>query len=202
MTMKRNNRANGLRKPRCDSYHAQLSETEREQIYQWLLEPGLSVDEVVRRAPPWRSGKRAGQPPGEEAVAKIGRKVRVESALAEVEAIAAVQHAALARMLARVPQIPFHEELVNGVMATLGQNVVRDTVQHLDPEARTEAAKLLLTRSDQLLEQKKFDWLVHKFEEETHALKLKEEQALQSDPQHRGVPAEVLAEIEKELRLL
>jgi hypothetical protein len=200
--MKRKVRDDYIRKARCDSYRAQLAEEERKQLYQWLLEPGLPLDEVVRRAPPWRVGRWAGTKPGRETIAKIGRQLRVESTLAEIEDVVAVYEAAMAKMFPNLSASEIHERILNSVMGLLAQRVLGKTVNEKDPRIGTDAARLMLKRSDQFFDREKFAFIVRKYEEEAHALKLSEEQARQEDSRHRGIPEEVMEQIEKELRLL
>lgn len=192
-----------FRKPRSDSYEANLSTAEREQLYSWLLQPGLSLEQTCRRAPPWKGGKRDGQKPGPDAVAKIGRRLRTETGLAELEATALVQHAALTKILEHVPPGQLHEEIVDLALRMISQDVIAKTLQQLDPAARTAAAKLLLQRSDQNLDRKKFELTVRRYEDAAKAAADKAREAAGQGLRRRGgIPPEVLAQIEKELKLL
>jgi len=191
-----------FRKLRCDSYEANLSTEEREQLYAWLLEPGLSLRETCQRARPWSGGKRDGEKPSTEAVAKIGRRLRIDSAITELTATAKVELAAMTRLLAHVPPGTVHEETVDLAMKYISQEVIAKTMGKLDPESRTAAARLLLMRSDQNLERERFRLDVRKYEEATQAAKEKAQAAEKAASQPGGVPPEVLDQIEKELKLL
>jgi hypothetical protein len=46
-----------FKNPRRGSYEGNLTLEEREQLYGWLLEPGLPVAEVVNQARPWQGGR-------------------------------------------------------------------------------------------------------------------------------------------------
>lgn len=191
-----------FRKPRCDSYEATLTNEEREQLYAWLLQPGLSVAETAQRAPAWRGGKRDGQKPGHEAVAKIGRRLRISSALSEVAAAAKVERAALTGLLGHLPPGAAHEESVDLAMRFLAQDVISKTLDKLDPEARTAAAKVLLMRSDINLERLKFKVETTKYLDAVQAAKAKNKQAGAHAGSDGGIPDEVLKQIEQELKLL
>ena len=191
-----------FRKLRSDSYEANLSPEEREQLYAWLLQPGLSLEETCQRARPWKGGKRDGQKPGAEAIAKIGRRLRIGSALDEVSAAAKVEAAAMSRLLEHALPGSIHEEMVDLAMKHIAQDVITKTLQHLDPDSRTAAAKLLLTRSDQHLDRKKFLLEVCKYEDAIQAAKARAKEDGTGVRKHGGIPGEVLDQIEKELRLL
>jgi hypothetical protein len=191
-----------FRKPRSDSYEGHLTDEERKQLYAWLLQPGLSLKETVRRAPPWRGGPRDGQKPGAEAIGKISRRMRAETGLAELEATALVQHAALTAILKHVPPGDLHEEIVNLAMMLISQQVISGTLKNLDPASRNAAAGLMLKRSDQHLNQKKFELIMRKFEEGAKAAKEQAEREGLAGRRDGGIPPEVLGQIEKELKLL
>jgi len=191
-----------FRKPRSDSYEANISPEDREHLYAWLLQPGLSLKEPARRAPPWRTGKRAGRKPDSQAVAKISRRMRTETGLAELEAAALVQQVVLNKILEHIPPGQLHEEITDLCMRFIGQDVIHKTLQQLDPDSRTDAAKLLLQRSDQNLDRQKFYLLLRKYADEAKAAKEKAQQAGEAGHRQGGIPAEVLAQIEKELKLL
>ena len=142
------------------------------------------------------------QQPAEQSVARIGRQIRTENALAEVEDVFTVAQAITRTILPNFKDAAAHEELVTNVMRLIGHEVLRKTFKKSDPAGRNDAARLLLKHSDQNLNQKRFDLLALKFMRETEALKTKEEQVRKANPGHRGVPPEVLEQIHKELRLL
>jgi hypothetical protein len=191
-----------FRKLRSDSYEANLSPEEREQLYSWLLQPGLSLEQTCQRARPWKGGKRDGQKPGPEAVAKIGRRLRISSALDQVSTAAKVEAAAMTRLLEHVLPGSIHEEMVDLAMKHIAQDVISKTLQQLDPDSRTAAAKLMLTRSDQHLDREKFMLEVRKYEDAIQAAKARAKQDGIGARRHGGIPAEVLDQIEKELKLL
>src|ERR1039458_5357984 len=196
--MKRKNSRSLVRKPRSDSYEAGLTPEESDQLYAWLMQPGLSLEETTARAPLWRNGKRAGHPPGQEAVAKIGRRLRIESVLGEVEAAAQVQFAALTRVLQHVPPGTVHEETLDLAMRLISQKAIIMILQDLDPATRTAAIKLMLARSVQNLEREKFKLTVRKYEDATQAALEKSRQAGAAATREGGIPDAVLQQIEKE----
>jgi hypothetical protein len=189
-----------FRKPRCDSYEANLSVEEREELYAWLMEPGLSLRDAQERALPWRGGKRDGKKPSAKAVGKIGRRVRIESAMTELSAAAKVEAAAMARLLAHLPPGSLHEETVDLAMRLISQEVIARTLGGLDPGSRTAAARLMLKRSDQNLQRERFMLEVRKYELATEEVKAKLKEA--GPGKAGGVPMEVLDRIEGELKLM
>jgi len=191
-----------FKKLRSDSYEATLTGKQREQLYAWLLDPGMSQKEVCRRAPPWPRGQRAGRKPGECAIGKIGRRLRVEGALGDLEAIAAVKQAALLKMLGSASPDGIHEEIVNAAMQLIGQEVIQKTVNRLEPASRTAAAKLMLERSEQGLDRARFLLEVRKYQDAAKAMKEKAAAGGDKAPGEGGIPPEVMEQVEKELRLL
>jgi hypothetical protein len=191
-----------FKKLRSDSYEASLTTKQREQLYVWLLDPAVSQKEVCRRAPPWPSGKRAGRKPGEYSLARIGQRLRLEGAMQDLDATAAVKQAALVRMLQNAAPDVVHEETVNLAMQLISQEVIQKTLKRLDPASRTAAAKLLLERSDQGLDRAKFLLEVRKYQEATEALKEKHQAEGDQPRRLGGIPAEIMEQVEKDLRLL
>jgi len=191
-----------FKKLRSDSYEASLTPKQREQLYVWLLDPAVSQKEVCRRAPPWPSGKHAGQKPGECSLARVGRRLRIEGAMQDLDATAAVKQAALVRMLQNAAPDAVHEDMVNLAMQLISQEVIQKTLNRLDPASRTAAAKLLLERSDQGLDRAKFLLEGRKYQEATEALKEKNRAGGDEPRRLGGIPPEVMEQVEKDLRLL
>ena len=174
-----------FKKLRSDSYEATLTPQQREQLYAWLLDPGLPQEEVCRRTPPWPSGKRAGRKPSEAALSNIGRRVRLEATLDELEAAAAVRQAAMVKLLQEAAPDGIHEDTVNLIMQLVGQEVIQKTLSRMDPGSRTAAAGLMLKRSDQGLDRAKFLLEVRKYQDALKTLKEKN-QGVGNKPRRQG----------------
>jgi hypothetical protein len=190
------------KKLRCDSYEATLTPKQLKQLHAWLLDHGLPQKEVSRRCWPWPGGKRAGRRPCPSGLAKIGRRLRMEAALNELEAAASVKEAAMLKMLREAAPGALHEGMVNVTMMHIAQEVVQKTLQGLDPSSRTAAAKLLLERSNQGLDRAKFMLEVQKYQAAAAALKEKKQADGVKPSKSGGIPPEVMEQVEKELQLL
>jgi hypothetical protein len=190
------------KKLRCDSYEATLTPKQLKQLHAWLLDPGLPQKEVSRRCRPWPSGKRAGKRPCPSGLAKIGRRLRMEAAVNELEAAASVKEAAMVKMLQEAAPEALHEGMVNVMMMRIAQDVIQRTLQGLDPSSRTAAAKLVLERSNQGLDRAKFLLEVRKYQDAVQAMKEKKQAGKDEPRKSRGIPPEVMEQVERELRLL
>ncbi len=191
-----------FRKPRCDSYEASLTHEEREKLYAWLLQPGLSLRDACRRAPAWAGGKNKGRQPAEQAVAKIARRLRIGATMSELSAAATVEQAALTNLLQHVPNCLQHEEALDLAMKLISQEVITKTLGMFDSDSRNAGAKLMLQRSDQRLDREKYLLEVTKYQEAAQALKEKDQSSADATTGQGGIPPEIMAQVEKELRLL
>jgi hypothetical protein len=126
----------------------------------------------------------------------------MEAAVNELEAAASVKEAAMVKMLQEAAPEALHEGMVNVMMMHIAQDVIQRTLQGLDPSSRTAAAKLVLERSNQGLDRAKFLLEVRKYQDAVQALKEKKQAGKDEPRKSRGIPPEVMEQVERELRLL
>jgi hypothetical protein len=178
-----------LRPPRCDSYEVQLTPDERAQLHEWLLDPTLSLVEIVKRTPAWHGGKLVNKKPDAKTLSKIRIRLQCESFLITLEANALVSDAVETEIRRRYKgKGDIQERLLDRCMTVMSEEVLEKTIKKLDPQGRTAAARLLLVRSEQKIQREKL------------ALETKKtEQALEKTG---SVTKDALARAAEELKLL
>ena len=145
-----------FRKPRCDSFEAHLSPEELEELHALLMQPALSIFEMRERAPVWSSGKFDGKKPNWRTLLQIRTRLRREEFLTTVEANARVSEAALKEIHRRYKgRGDIQQRMLNHCMTLMTDEVLGKTLDQLDPQGRTAAARVLLQHSAQKIMRKK-----------------------------------------------
>jgi hypothetical protein len=154
------------KKMRCDSYEVQLSHEEREQLYDLLLEPTLSMDAMRRQSPAWRLGKYKGKKPNWRTLLSIRTRLRREVFLTTLEANA-LDSAAAEKEIHRHyrGKGDIQERMLDRCITLIGGDVLQKTLDQLDPESRTAATRLLLQRSEQKIKREKLALETKKMEQ-------------------------------------
>jgi hypothetical protein len=190
------------KKLRSDTYEAQLTEEEREQLYVWLAPDDVSLAAVSQKAPVWRTGRFAGRRPSPLTLRGIAAMMRTETAMAELQITDQVARELSEKLEQMYGRGKMLDKMLDRIMALIGNEVMKRTLKGLDPRARAEAAKLLLRRSDQKLNREKFQWTKKVFREEAKALRQKSEAEAKGGSRAGAITRETWDRIEKELKLL
>lgn len=138
------------RKPRSDSYAAQIQALAPEawRAFEPLLtDPSLSLAQLQSLAPPWQRGKFKGRRPSLELLSNLATRYRTEAMLLNVQATAKMMEAVKHKVRRQAPDQA--EALLDLICDSIGEEVLRKTLEGVDAKGRTAAARLLLKRADQ-----------------------------------------------------
>lgn len=135
------------KRQRPDSYEASLTADELEQLHLLLSDRSLSLADVQKEIPRHRGGRLDGKVPSTKTLSTIARRLRTESVLSQVEAVAKMMEAVRKKA---TPALPAQSEATLDIVCDLvGQEVIEKTVSGIDGAGRTKAARILLKRADQ-----------------------------------------------------
>jgi hypothetical protein len=151
---------------RPDSYEATLTAKERRSLYVMLLCGRESLEEIQEQAIPWRSDEKKGQKPEISTLWKIQTRLRMERIVSRVnESCGKLE--IYKELLMPMAKAMHQEQLLDWIMTLISEEVIDRTLERLNPEARTAAAKLLLKRADQRRVDRRLDMLEAEFKKET-----------------------------------
>jgi hypothetical protein len=155
------------KKPRSDSYEAQLSSEERERLHVWLLQPSLSLAQVAELTPAWHGGAWAGEKPDDWTLSKIRTRLHREEFLAELEANAVASEALLREIFQRYGiEGDVQERLLDHTITILSVRTLTKTLDQIDPQGRTAGTRMMLQRSEQKIKQAKIELALKKLGQE------------------------------------
>jgi hypothetical protein len=145
---------------RSDSYEDSLSEEQRERLYALLDSRGVSLEEMREAAPSWGPGPRDGDKPSINTLSKIRERRRMEATLNNIEATAKMMEA-VRKKFSENPGILADqaEGTLDTAVALIGQEVIEKTLAREDASGRTAAARILLKRADQKLNDRRIKLL-------------------------------------------
>jgi hypothetical protein len=142
---------------RSDSYEASLTAKERQRLYA-MLRSKLTIDEVVAKSIPWRTGDKAGEHPCWRTIYNIKSRLNLEEMLLSIEGSATIVERTRKELNALLKGTD-GEKVLDRCMALIGQEVIHLTILRHNSEARNAAARLLLKRADQRRVDRRLDML-------------------------------------------
>jgi hypothetical protein len=137
-----------MKKPRPDSYEAQLTSDELIQLHALLSTPKLKLEEVQSKAPPWRAGPYAATQPSIAALSRIAAQLRAEEHLLNIEATTKLLET-ICRKIDACPDLS--ENLMDNVCKLVGQELLANLIQKGSQKEQLIQLRLLLKREDQRL---------------------------------------------------
>lgn len=131
----------GGKKLRSDSYLANLTGEDLEQLRLCLLLPG-SLEKQLGSAPKWRGGPRDGQPPDISTLSRIGQALREAELMRELER----QELLKTATEQRCGQLGLNSQLTNAVMQIVGEEAIKQRAAGVVDDFALNAARVLLQR--------------------------------------------------------
>jgi hypothetical protein len=137
-------------------------------------------------------------------LSKIARRVRTARVLASIRKNMKMSRADVEEVLGTYYRTgDIQEEFFEEVMMAIAQEVIQKTVKGKDPQARTAAARLLLSQEELKLKRERFERETRKGKAEERARKKKEKAEAETKPTGDGsVPKEVFDRFAEELKLI
>lgn len=143
-----------MRKPRSDSYEAQLSVTELDTLHQSLQQPNVNLKQLQAQLPAWRSGPHQGEKPTIRTLQNIATRLRAEELLLEMEAAGEILKTAQHQAPSVLNAAP--TRFLNQICGLLAQEILEKTVKREDPCVRACLIRLLLRQQEIMVAKMKY----------------------------------------------
>jgi hypothetical protein len=143
-----------MNKLRCDSYEAQLTQREREKLFEKLLRPGVNIRRLIRTLPPWRTGPKKGEPPSYRRLLEISARLRAEQLASKIEANSTIIEKIQDKLL-KTARFTSRDNL-KAFCSLLSQELIANDLDNFPSSARLKAAQILQKNEDQNLACAKF----------------------------------------------
>lgn len=152
---------------RRDAYESQLTPEELKSLYALLLRTEIPLQDAAELAPPWKSGKFAGQKPSYQLLAKIASRLLAQQRNTTAIASSAVLAESAKAKAQQDPSFRIMgDEIFDKVCAYWGQDLLHDAIAKANGKTddedekkdgtRVAKSRVLSRRLDQYLAEAKF----------------------------------------------